>query len=983
MKKLFFLLLLFLFGQGSLFGQDYAVRHFSVSDGLPSGNLTNLYQDNRGYLWVSTIAGISRFDGHEFKNFSLREGLPFSYASDICEDPAGNLYINYGSGVARFDGQTFKNFPCKADGRELALRDLVPQKDGSLLVVTAQALLTLRGDSLHLHPNPEKRTFYCGKKNAEGRVFIGGTDGIYTWKNESLKPFIVEKGERVQSLHFASDSCLWYGLLHNKLRRFPMHKKGAPVEKMEMPNLAEGFAGAFLQSDERRVYVATQQGILIYEQGKFIKAITSFFTVPSDAINALKIDTEGNIWVGSLFGLWRLSQAFTYHYPSNSIIAKNLYAIDCVAKDSVIFTDGFYMYAANRSEIFPILEDKPSLGSEMYDILSTPNGNTYFGTGLTGLMQHDSIGKYTKYNFGSGPFYRSNVLAQRHGLIYIGASNGYHIWDGKRVQSHKPKELETQNVLSMWADDDFLLLGTNHGLYKSNAKGEVEYLYELTDSIEVVIADIFRKGNSLYLGTKGMGLILAHYAEGKIIRDTILSQASGLPSDYIASTIVDKQGQIWVTTLQGLSKVVRLSKSAYYVRNYGPNQGVPDAFWESCKFELDPQTGSIWIGNSEGLIRIEPEKENSSITIPIIHVEQVIMRNILHPRNKADIRLFRPLEDSIYSIPFALNDVQIQLNAVLLSGAEELEYWYKIQGIKDDWVLAPINGIIELNNLAPGEYRLLVSAFNRSNKTFSKEKGLLLHVERPFWMSGWFYFLIINCFLGLVYAFFKWRVHQALKKQNAAMIVNKQLSESRYLAFQARMNPHFIFNSLNSIQYFITQNDKKSSLTYLSKFARLLRQVLDNTKAIKVPLNEEMDMLKNYLEMEFMRFDGHFTYSFELDDALKDCQYEIPGMLLQPFVENAIVHGLLHLKSGEGSLQIKLKKEGDFILCTIIDNGVGRENANQINARRKPNHKSHGLEIASNRLKLLMENIPIEELIRVSDPETGSGTVVKIKLPIL
>jgi len=182
----------------------------------------------------------------------------------------------------------------------------------------------------------------------------------------------------------------------------------------------------------------------------------------------------------------------------------------------------------------------------------------------------------------------------------------------------------------------------------------------------------------------------------------MFSKASGLPSDYVASSIVDQRGQIWVTTLHGLSKIIRLSESAYYVRNYGPNQGVPDAFWEYCKFELDAETGALWIGNSGGLIRIEPGLENSEVSMPIIHVEQVILRNILHPSSKTSINLFRPIEDSVYSIPYDLNDVQIRLNAVLLSGAEELEYWYKLQGVKDEWVLAPMNGIIELNNLAPG-----------------------------------------------------------------------------------------------------------------------------------------------------------------------------------------------------------------------------------------------------------------------------------------
>jgi len=981
MKK--FLLLFLLFCQSNLFGQDYAVRHFSVTDGLPSGNLVNLFQDSRGYLWVSTLAGISRFDGKSFKNYSIQEGLPVSFSSKICEDSSGNLYISYGTGVARFDGEHFTSFQKEVGGRNMFVRDLIPQEDGSLLIVTRMGLATLRGDSIEVHPNPEKRAFYCGLKAGADQILVGGTAGIYQWKNEKLIPFIEENGERVQSMIIGPDSFLWYGLLHNKLKRKNLAVSNQKPEQVDLPQVGVGFVAAFLDSDEEYVYVAHQQGFLIYKNGKFIKNIAGFLKVPSDVVNAITVDSEGNVWVGSLFGLWRLSKSFTTVYPSDSIVGKSLYAIQSVGKDSVIFTDGFYYYTANNEKVTAIFKDKPRQGSEVYDILHTQKGYTYFGSGLTGLMVRDPKGKYENVKFGPGPFYRCMVLNQHKGTVYSGSAHGYYTWDGIQPTEYTPDFLKGQNVLSMWIDDELQLFGTNTGLYRRLPDGSYQSQTQLLDSSIIVISDIYRRNNNLFIGTKGRGLLIARYEGDSIRLDTALTRASGLPSDYVASTICDKLGQIWITTLQGLSKAVRLSDDAIYIRNYGPNQGVPDAFWEYCQFELDTITGALWIGNSGGLLRIQPEKELKTVAVPYIHFEEVILRNINRGGKEEPFHVFRPKSDSIYEVPYSHNDLQIHLNAVLLGGAEEVQYWYKLQGDKNDWVLAPVNGILELNNMAPGTYRLVVSAFNRANKAFSEEKVLLLKINRPFWMSGWFYFLVLIGFLGLVYAFFKWRVNQAFKKQHAALQLNKQLSESRYLAFQARMNPHFIFNSLNAIQYFITQNDKKSSLTYLSKFARLLRQVLDNTKAIKVPLSEEVDMLKNYLEMEFMRFDGHFTYSFEMDESLLESQYEIPGMLLQPFVENAIVHGLLHLKSGEGSLTISMKKEGEFILCTIEDNGVGREKASQINARRKPNHKSHGLEIASNRLKLLMENIPFEELIQVNDPEIGTGTIVQIKLPIL
>ncbi|MDX5319941.1 MAG: histidine kinase, partial [Bacteroidota bacterium] len=526
------------------------------------------------------------------------------------------------------------------------------------------------------------------------------------------------------------------------------------------------------------------------------------------------------------------------------------------------------------------------------------------------------------------------------------------------------------------------LLGTNLSVHQVIGEDSLINCTYLFDSTSVVVENIYRDGPYVYISTKGLGLLIARIEKGRLVKDTLLTIKSGMPSNYVLSSIVDNQGQIWISTLRGVAKIVRLNSSNYYIKNYGRNQGIPDAFWEYGRFSKDPETGTLWIGNSEGILRIQPEKETGHVAKPIIHIEAIYLQDELKsgPESRTSL-LLKP--DSFYTIPYSLNSMEIHLVGILLSGAEELEYWYKLEGKNPDWQRAPENGILNLNNLGPGDYTLLVSAFNRSTKAFSDEMQIPFKVERPFWMSTWFYIGILVCFVLLVYGYFVWRMNEALKKQQAAMAVSRQLSESRYLAFQARMNPHFIFNSLNAIQYFITQNDKKSSLSYLSKFAKLLRQVLDHTKAIKIPLNEEIQMLKNYLEMESMRFDGHFDYSFDIEDQLKISQIEIPGMLLQPYVENAIIHGLLHLESGKGHLSIRMHKEGEYVICCIEDNGIGREKSAQINSLRKPNHKSHGLEIASNRLQMLVDDTPIEELIQVSDPEEGSGTIVRIKLPIL
>ena len=541
-----------------------------------------------------------------------------------------------------------------------------------------------------------------------------------------------------------------------------------------------------------------------------------------------------------------------------------------------------------------------------------------------------------------------------------------------------------ENVLTLYIDEDIHIVGTNVSLYSRSSDGQITDYSYLFGNRAVVIDDIRRDGEILYVATKGYGLLVAHLNDrGLLEADTFLTRKSGLPSDFVTSVCPDKNGQIWICTLSGICRMNRISDTDYYIRTYNRNQGFPDAFWEDCRLRLDTQSGHLFIGFSQGVLRINPDLQLNQAFRPRIHLEAIFLnKGNKEGQKPEDPILVYPMETE-YSFPFRQNNLIIKLTAVQLSDAKNLEFWYRLHGKDSDWRTAPADGMLNLNNLNPGNYRLVVAAFDRSRKVFSEEKVFLFRIERPFWMSGWFYFLHICLFLGLVYLYFRWRIRHAFEKRESALKLNRQLAESRYLAFQARMNPHFIFNSLNAIQYFITNGDKKLSLTYLSKFARLLRQVLDNTKAVKVTLREEIDILNSYLEMESMRFDGHFMYDFEIEPLLDLEQTEIPGMLIQPFVENAIVHGLLHLESGQGKLRIAINADNRFVYCMVEDNGVGRARAAEINAGRKPNHKSYGMDIARNRLKLLVEGMEEEDFIRIEDREGAGGTRVHLKIPIL
>lgn len=206
-------------------------------------------------------------------------------------------------------------------------------------------------------------------------------------------------------------------------------------------------------------------------------------------------------------------------------------------------------------------------------------------------------------------------------------------------------------------------------------------------------------------------------------------------------------------------------------------------------------------------------------------------------------------------------------------------------------------------------------------------------------------------------------------------------------ALSQQMNPHFIFNSLNSIQYYILKNDKTTSNRYLAKFSRLMRMILNNSQHQQITIQEELEALSIYIELESLRFKDKFEYTIIVDEKLDTSIYKIPPLLLQPYIENAIWHGLMHKEEGQGVLTIELKMKENIILCTITDNGVGRDKAAEIKSKKTHTYASHGTKITGNRLKLIstLNNIQMQiNYIDLKDDKGKvTGTKVEITIPLI
>ncbi len=329
-------------------------------------------------------------------------------------------------------------------------------------------------------------------------------------------------------------------------------------------------------------------------------------------------------------------------------------------------------------------------------------------------------------------------------------------------------------------------------------------------------------------------------------------------------------------------------------------------------------------------------------------------------------------EDRVISLGTKENYLQIFFKAMRYAVPEKIRFYYKLEGLEQEWNETSNEDFVRYNNLVPGNYTFLIRACNEDNFCDEEVQRLAFTIAAPFYKTLWFVFLMAFLFLLTVFGIYRFRANN-LRKAYAAKMTNVELR-----ALRIQMNPHFIFNSLNSIQYYVLNADSKTAYKYLTKFSSLMRRTLQHSKENFLPLKEELESLKIYLELENLRLENSLNIQIDLDKTIDLQRTLIPTLFLQPFVENAIIHGLLP-KEGEKNIRIKIDKHKQGIKCSIEDNGIGRVESTELNKKRNRSHQSTALKAIENRIDILNASASISIHMEIEDLYDGnkaSGTRV-------
>jgi streptogramin lyase len=519
-----------------------------------------------------------------------------------------------------------------------------------------------------------------------------------------------------------------------------------------------------------------------------------------------------------------------------------------------------------------------------------------------------------------------------------------------------------------------------------NKNGKWIKIPHLLDSLEWTTMFYNKKDQTYWVGLK---YELIHY-DKNFWKIRAYSQDNGY--NGAVSIIADNSGDIWFTDI--LNRINRLDTTIGVITYISDADG-----YQRQKFDwLGPIAidgkGDLYFGaynkdqTTGGLDIVYPEKYSSAIT------SSVYLRSL--SINQKPFYLSTGVNNlEELSLRYNQNTISIETGIIdyYANGKGHIRYKLKGGDNEEDWQYGPAYYSIRYEKLSPGKYELVLQASNAANEFNSPVKTLVINVSPPFWQTWWFWITAIICIVTIFYNAIRWRMKQKFRKQLERSEKERQMAELKQKAtelemqaLRAQMNPHFIFNSLNSINRFILQNERTQASEYLTKFSKLVRMILQNSQASLITLDSELESLGLYLNLEALRFNYHFDYKISVPKELDSSALQVPPLILQPYVENAIWHGLMH-KEEKGQLEIKITEEDDHLYFKITDNGIGRKKASELASKSATKHKSMGLRITAHRIAMMQNSNGVESPVTINDlantDGSAAGTEVVIKMPVI
>jgi len=974
------------FLSGIIYSQTPSYYHYTSADGLASATVFQTIQDKEGFIWFATQNGASRFDGKRFTTYTVENGLNSNMITSIAIGINDEIFFgNYERGINVLNKGKIENYYDDTKGKleRIAFLINIPtlknnklfantrgdyinvfNKNNSskpsfnviylelftlnkidilsnrrIIALTKKGLFEIKNDvanKIDIEENPNIEA-YCMADGGDGSFYIGSKGNIYHIKNNKvIDTYKINVGgnNEVSNLLRDKKGNLWFSVMNKGLFKIPYNSKEIINIGSKM-NLQTTNVNHLFEDKERNIWAATY--------GKGVYCLTNFFLasyteedgLSSNSVHSITKDNNGRIFIGTYNGVNLFYKNKFEHIKKDPKSPLTEYIFNVK-----VFDDGVYITGG-----FPKIDKEKVIykGENFYfnnrpSFIRTKNGLNIFGTTGNHLRLHRNF-HTNKSTYQLYYIFGDSALSNRFNDLYEDTQGS--IWVGSTLGLCKLSNFTETAGKAKW-DKTF---------FTSNPV--------LNSRIKAIYQD--KKNKVWFAGDLG----IANYdlSNGSVSE---YKSINGYDLSFSTSITSDKKGRIWIGTMRGLylfdsTEIIFLNSKSGLTTD------------EVLSLFYDEEKNILYVGTSSGFSLLD-----------------VKLFDEFHPKPPEMKLISIQAGDSIYSNNQELvfepeaNNVYIEFAGLNYSSPGAIRYKYKLN---NDWIETDQN-FLNFTSLKHGKYIVDISA-KAQNTNWSKAITVSFTILPRFVETIWFILLIFGVILLTILAIVLWRIKLLSKRNRDKLELTERINDLKHQALSAMMNPHFIFNSLNSVQYLINHQKNEEANNYIAMMAKLIRKNLDTAGSGFILLSEEIKRLRLYLDLEKLRFQEKFRYEINVDDEITTDNTMIPNMIIQPFVENSLWHGIIN-SNKNGLLTISFAFENveiDLIkvrslIIKITDNGIGIKEAQK---QKREDHISKGIKIIEERLKLLSTKMKLPKPIMIEDlnirNENIHGTEVIISLP--
>ena len=962
-----YILFFLLYSFSAVYSQNPVVEQMSTASNLPDVEFYDIAEDNQNHIWLAANKGLYRYNGKNYKHFShtqQRGNSLFQLKFDIenrlwCNNIHGQLFY--------VENDSLKLF---YDASKLVKGQLAHFEifEKSIRLFTVIGIFDIDKSTKQVTEVFKGMCIANAKDHRSNYTFIINFEDdlkshrLYKFQNNTrTKVLEITSSNRIQSPRiYAFENAVFFtykSATGNFIYTIDRIKNTS--KKITTPPRLKNETIYNVLHIENENWFLTSSGVFIYafENETFTFKEQLFKT---ESITDVLVDFNNNYWFTTLDNGVFVSPNLNIRRVELSNIESKITASAALQNNQfVLGTNNGKLLFYNQNQLIKTLQlpGNKIIGKLFYDaqrkqLVVSINASESFVVNLktkkiTDAGNRFSVAKTFSKIDDSTMFYGN----YRQGIVY------------KNPFNHPEKQiLKESRVKASVVSNNYLFVSYIDGLYKYNT--QTFNAEEITYNSKSLLVNALTKTNgTVWIATQHNGLL-------KFENNTLKPSGIKLLENLQINAIHADGLVLWISTDSGLfqyhKKTDQLkSLSAQDGLNTAGNNflilqdqiivTLPKAF-----FTL-PKSGTLFKAFKTAKVRVEAVKINDRDT----------------------------LVTSNYKLPYNLNKIDISFNSNGFQSNQHVNYQYRVKQIDTTWQAIPLNThFVTFNSLSSGTYTFELKAQNLSAKQPVFATPITFVIAKPFWETYWFYGLVIATIICLVWLYFRWRLQQKEAQRIAEVdkiLIDKKITNLRLENLRSQMNPHFIFNALNSIQDYIISNEKELASSYLVKFSRLIRMYLDYSQQNEITLEEELNALKLYLELEKVRFEDELQYDISVDNQLNTKQIKVPSLFIQPYVENALKHGLLH-KLNNRKLHIEAKIiQQNKLQITVEDNGIGREQSEKL---KRPNqqHKPFATKANEERVHLYKNKLKRDIAIITNDlyDENGvaAGTKVVITMPI-